>query len=199
MRRNPASTFSRFCQTKVLGSPMHGPEIQMSAAIPAGPRNVTGTQWRKSHEAPTGRRGGAGFTLIELMVTVAIVAILTAIAYPSYRNYVIRGQLTNATTGLSAVAANMERYFQDNRTYVAANGFTPPCSTAAVYGQFTVSCPTTLTATTYVLQAVGSGNTAGFKFFIDQLGNQSSTVASPAPSSWTSCTVAWETKPGQCP
>jgi len=160
---------------------MRGAEIEMSVAIPAGPRSA------------------AGFTLIELMVTVAIVAILAALAYPSYRNYVIRGQLTNATTGLSAVAANMERYFQDNRTYVAANGFTPPCSTAAVYGQFTVSCPTTLTATTYVLQAVGSGNTSGFKFYIDQLGNQSSTVAAPAPSSWTSCTIAWETKPGQCP
>ena len=139
-----------------------------------------------------------GFTLIELMVTVAIVAMLVAIAYPSYRSYVIRGQLTNATNGLSAVSANMERYFQDNRTYLAANGYTPPCQTAATYGTFTVSCPTTLTATTYVLQAVGSGSTAGFKFFIDQQSNQSSTVAPPAPSSWTNCTTSWETKAGQC-
>jgi prepilin-type N-terminal cleavage/methylation domain-containing protein len=148
--------------------------------------------------APVSRQCNKGFTLIELMVTVAIVAMLVAIAYPSYRNYVIRGQLTNATNGLSAVSANMERYFQDNRTYLAANGFTPPCQTAATYGLFTVSCPTTLTATTYQLQAVGSGNTAGFTFFIDQQSNQSSTVAPPAPSGWTNCTTSWETKAGQC-
>jgi prepilin-type N-terminal cleavage/methylation domain-containing protein len=147
---------------------------------------------------PVSRQRNKGFTLIELMVTVAIVAILVAIAYPSYRNYVIRGQLTSATNGLSAVSANMERYFQDNRTYLAANGFTPPCQTAAPYGLFTVSCPTTLTSTTYQLQAIGSGNTAGFSFFIDQQSNQSSTVAPPAPSGWTNCTTGWETKAGQC-
>jgi len=140
----------------------------------------------------------AGFTLIELMVTVAIVAILAAIALPSYRSYVLRGQLVNATTGLSAVQANMERYFQDNRTYMAANGFTPPCATATVYGTFTVSCPNTLTATTFILQAVGSGVTAPFTFYIDNYGNQSSTVTAAAPAGWTNCTTGWETKPGQC-
>jgi type IV pilus assembly protein PilE len=158
------------------------------------------------------RRNAGGFTLIELMVTVAIVAILTAIAYPSYRNYVIRGQLVNATNGLSAVQANMERYFQDNRTYLAANGFTPPCSTATTYGTFTVSCPatltnppaiaaftgTTLTATSYQLQAVGSGNTVGFAFFIDYQSNEASTVTAAVPSGWTNCTTGWETKAGQC-
>jgi prepilin-type N-terminal cleavage/methylation domain-containing protein len=148
---------------------------------------------------PLRRRPAAGFTLIELMVTVAIAAILASIAYPSYRSYVIRGQLTSATTGLSAVSANMERYFQDNRTYLPANGANPPCKTAAQYGTFTVSCPSVLTATTYQVQAVGSSNTAGFKFFIDQQGNQSSTVSSPAPSGWTNCSIGWETKAGQCP
>jgi type IV pilus assembly protein PilE len=152
-----------------------------------------------------------GFTMIELMITVAIVAILAAIAYPSYRNYVLRGQLVNATNGLSAVQANMERYFQDNRTYLAANTFSPPCLALAAYGTFTVSCPaagltnppssftgSTLTATTFQLQAVGTGTTAGFAFFIDQLGNQASTVTAPAPSGWTTCTTGWETKAGQC-
>ncbi len=143
---------------------------------------------------------GKGFTLIELMVTVAIVGILVAIAYPSYRNYVLRGQVTNATTGLSAVAANMERYFQDNRTYLAANGFTPPCAAAATYGTFQVSCPGGPTdATHYTLQAVGSGSTAGMNYFIDQNGNQSSTVSAGAPRGWTNCAIAWETKAGQCP
>lgn len=142
-------------------------------------------------------RRAAGFSLIELMIVVAIVAILSAIAIPSYRNYVIRGQLVSATNGLSATQANMERYFQDNRTYLAANGFTPPCATATAYGNFTVSCPTVLTATTFQIQAIGAGSVAAFSFFIDQQGNQWSKVAG-APAGWTNCTTSWETKQGQC-
>jgi prepilin-type N-terminal cleavage/methylation domain-containing protein len=150
--------------------------------------------------SPTPRHHrAAGFTLIELMITVAIVAILAAIAYPSYRNYVLRGQVVSATNGLSAVSANMERYFQDNRTYVAANTFTPPCSTSAPYGTFTVSCPTAPTLAAYQVTAVGSGATAGFTYTIDQAGNQTSTVTSPAPSAWIiSCPSTWTTKAGQC-
>jgi prepilin-type N-terminal cleavage/methylation domain-containing protein len=138
-----------------------------------------------------------GFTLIELMVTMGIVAILTAIAYPSYRNYVLRGQIIDAQNGLSALRANMERYFQDNRTYVATGTFTPPCSPAFVVGKFTLSCSAAPTATTYTLSAVGSGSTAGFTFTIDQAGNQASTVT--GVSGWSaSCPTTWVTKAGTC-
>ncbi|WP_093135851.1 type IV pilin protein [Variovorax sp. OK605] len=109
-----------------------------------------------------------GFTLIELMVTVAIVAILAAIAYPSYRDYVLRGRIVDASNGLSVMRANMERYFQDNRTYLSTGSYTSPCmvaSTLRMSGTFTLSCDGTygaLTATTYTLVATGSGGTAGF-------------------------------------
>jgi len=99
-----------------------------------------------------------GFTLIELMVAVAIVAILSAIAYPSYRNYVLRGQLVNATNGLSSLQANMERYYQDNRTYMSTGTFTSPCLTAAPVGTFQLSCSAGPTATTFTLQALGSAS-----------------------------------------
>jgi len=151
------------------------------------------------------------------MIAVAIIGILAAIAYPSYRNYVLRGQIVNATNGLSAMSANMERYFQDNRQYTAANGFSPPCLTPTVYGSFTISCPnalssppstftgSTLTATSYQLEAIGasnsSGNTTGFYYFIDQAGNQGTMVASPAPAAWIvsgGCISTWEMKAGQC-
>jgi prepilin-type N-terminal cleavage/methylation domain-containing protein len=150
---------------------------------------------------PRGR--AAGFTLIELMITVAIVAILAAIAYPSYRNYVLRGQVANATDGLSAMSANMERYFQDNRTYLPANTYIPPCSVTPTptSGTFTITC-TVLTATAFTLSAAGAGATAGFTYTIDQSGNQTTTVATPAPSAWIpaggTCPASWETKAGQC-
>jgi type IV pilus assembly protein PilE len=139
-----------------------------------------------------------GFTLIELMIVVAIVAILTTIAYPNYRDYVIRGQLVDATQGLAAVRANMERYFQDNRTYVAIGTFLPPCAAAQVaYGRFLINCAST--ATTFTATAVGSASPlSGFTFTVDQANTQATVVAPPAPSSFQSCPTAWVTKTGGC-
>ena len=144
------------------------------------------------------RPSQGGFTLIELMVTVAIVGILAAIAYPNYRNYVIRGQLVDATQGLAAVRANMERYYQDNRTYLVAGAFTPPCAAAAVaYGRFNISCAST--ANTYTATAVGiAGPLTGFTFTVDQANTQQTVVAPPAPASFASCPTAWVTKTGGC-
>jgi type IV pilus assembly protein PilE len=135
------------------------------------------------------------------MITVAIIAILAAIAIPAYRNYVIRGQLVDATNGLSALRANMERYYQDNRTYAATGTFTPPCTTPSTVGNFQLSCVVTGT-TTFVVQAVGipAGSTlSGFVFTVDQNGDQATTVTSPpAPGAFQSCTTAWVTKTGGC-
>ena len=61
-----------------------------------------------------------GFTLIELMIAVAIIAILAAIAIPSYTDYIRRGRLTEALGRLSAMRVKMEQYFQDNRVYTGA-------------------------------------------------------------------------------
>jgi prepilin-type N-terminal cleavage/methylation domain-containing protein len=147
-------------------------------------------------------RRAAGFTLIELMITVLIVAILAAIAIPSYRNYVIRGQLVDATNGLSGLRANMERYYQDNRTYMSTGAYTSPCLVAGLTsGTFTLTCTGTgaPTLTTYVLTATGSANTAGFVYTVDQQNNEATTVTSPpAPTSFTGCTTNWVTKTGGC-
>jgi prepilin-type N-terminal cleavage/methylation domain-containing protein len=147
------------------------------------------------------RRPSQGFTLIELMITVAIVAILAAIAYPNYRNYVIRGQLVDATQGLSAVRANMERYYQDNRSYIA--GVTPPpCDgvTPIVAGSFTILCAATAAPDTFTATATGTAgtNAAGFQFTVDQNDLQTTTVAPPAPGAFLSCPNAWVTKTGGC-
>jgi len=55
-----------------------------------------------------------GFTLIELMVTVVIIGILASIAFPSYQEFVKRGNRTEGQAFLSEVAARQERYFAQN-------------------------------------------------------------------------------------
>lgn len=142
----------------------------------------------------------AGFTLIEVMITVAIVAILATIAFPAYSDYILRGRLVDATNALSNVRARMEQYYQDNRTYMTALPFTPPCLTPQTIGTFSVSCTgagSVLTATQYTIVATGSGSTAGFSLTIDQDGTRASTVAAPAP--WPAATyTCWVAKRGGC-
>ncbi|MGJ7490972.1 type IV pilin protein [Variovorax sp. ZT4R33] len=138
-----------------------------------------------------------GFTLIEMMVTVAIIGILAAIALPSYRDYVLRGQLVDAHNALSMLRANMERHFQDNRQYTTQGSFTTPCppaSTPVSVGSFQITC-TTLTATTFVAQAVGSGPTNGFTFTVNQQDTRATLFAG---AGWTACTTGWTTKKSGC-
>lgn len=58
-----------------------------------------------------------GFTLIELMVTIAIVAILSAIALPSYQNYIKRTNIKAAQTDLISLSLVFENYYQRNLSY----------------------------------------------------------------------------------
>lgn len=122
-----------------------------------------------------------GFTLIELMITVAVIAILAAIAVPSYQDYVLRGRLVDSTNALSALRARMEQYYQDNRTYESVDKtIVSPCASSSTAGTFTITCPT-LTATTYLLTATGGASTDGFVYTLDQNGNQATTGL---PSKW---------------
>ncbi|MHA6847696.1 type IV pilin protein [Ralstonia syzygii] len=67
---------------------------------------------------PASRRS-AGFTLVELMITLAIVAILVAIAYPSYSNYIMKSHRADAKTALLDLASRQERYFALQNNYAS--------------------------------------------------------------------------------
>lgn len=119
-----------------------------------------------------------GFTLVEVMVVVAIIGILAAIALPAYEDYVKRGKAAEATSTLANLRVQMEQYFQDNRTYVGADALAPgPCApVAGTMKYFTYSC-TNLGATTYTISAAGvtAQKMGGFAYGINQDNAKTST------------------------
>jgi len=117
-----------------------------------------------------------GFSLIELMVAVAIVGIIAAIAYPSYQGYVCDTYQGQAIADLKVCALAMDRYFSNDFTYAGAviNGtassICPNQSPSQGPAQYTIAL-TSATANDYTLQATkASGNSCdggGFQLTAD--------------------------------
>ncbi|RJG14688.1 type IV pilin protein [Massilia cavernae] len=78
-----------------------------------------------------------GFTLIELMVTVAIIGVLAAVAYPAYGNYLVRGDRAAAQAYMMELAQAQSQYLADNRGYASAIGDLDVTAPAAVAGKYT--------------------------------------------------------------
>ena len=137
-------------------------------------------------------RSQHGFTLIELMVVVAIVGILAAIATPSYSDYVTRGRVPDATSNLAAKRVQMEQFFQDNHTYASAPACTSDSSSSKY---FTFDCSVAGTSTAFTLRATGTGAMTGFVYTVDQSNNKTTTT--PSGLGWTNSTSCWITKKGE--
>jgi type IV pilus assembly protein PilE len=142
-----------------------------------------------------------GFTLLEVMITVAIVGILAAIALPAYDYFVTRSRIIEATSALGDIRSQMEKYYMDFRTYssggvcgIETQVFKPIASFNATSKNFVISCPpANLTATTYVLQADGIGPMTGFQYLVDQT-NTKFTGALPGGWSMPSPNTCWALK-----
>jgi len=146
--------------------------------------------------APRGRLPRNGFTLIEVMIVVAIVAVLAAIALPNYSYYVQRAKIIEATTALSDARQRTEQLFLDTRTYAgnctaAKNAVQPGLKT------FTLDCPTENTSA-YTIRAIGvpaQGMSPSFVYTINQAGAKTSA----GPTGWAGNGNCWATrKDGSC-
>ena len=131
-----------------------------------------------------------GFTLIELMIAVAVVAILSAIAMPAYTQYVQRSRVPPLLDGLSSVATRMEQYYQDTGKY----GTGTACGVVNMPTPKNATITCTSSGQAFTATATGSGPLAGYVYTIDNTGTRA-TTAFPGKSAMPSC---WSIRGGIC-
>lgn len=129
---------------------------------------------------PSTNRTSEGFTLIELMIVVAIIGILAAIAYPSYLEHVRKSNRAEAQAALMEAQQALERFYSVNGTYLAAGGSLPTVFKTAIPSasetRYTIAATGTPSRNAYTLQASRAGSMSADpcgNFRIDQAGTRS--------------------------
>ncbi len=133
------------------------------------------------------QRPQRGFTLMEVLITVVIVGILSAVAIPQYTQYVTRSRVAEAFSALGAAQLNAEQYWSNKRTY---DDMPAPAAT----DNFTYAVSND-TDSTYTITATGKAKMTGFTYTIDQNGRRT-TTATPAWGTNANCWV--DRKGGAC-
>lgn len=118
------------------------------------------------HSALGHHRRPRGFTLIEMMITVAIIGILAAIAYPSYTEHVAKGRRSEVKGTLLEASQWMERFYSENYRYDRNTAGTAITNTALFGGAFTQSPRTGTAAYTLAINAPSTGANAGRSYTI---------------------------------
>ena len=138
-----------------------------------------------------------GFTLIELMITIAIIGVLAAVAIPTYTGYTVRARLTDATGGLADMRMKMEQYYQDNRKYNTTG--TTCGGSVPVTGTFSYSCTAaaqTFTVTASSVANKGLGTTANqYVYTLDETNTKATTTYKNVTQTGKAC---WLIKGDEC-
>jgi type IV pilus assembly protein PilE len=158
-----------------------------------------------------------GFTLIELVITVAIIGILSAIAVPSYTHYVARSRASEATSNLLQMAALQEQFYRDFRVYALSFGVaSAPTITSGVYNvDGVISWNSAATSTvdasanpseyfTYTVTTVTTGANKGQAYVIKAVGKSTANMSAYSyaingnnvkckctPDDGSACTIAF--------
>jgi type IV pilus assembly protein PilE len=143
-------------------------------------------------------RPRAGFTIIELLVAIAIVGILASIAVPSYGAYMMRSRILDAIAKLSDHHMRMEQYFLDRRTYVddVGNCGVAAPATAGSADSFVVACAATTKSYRVTATGIAAKGMTGFAYTIDEAGTR---VTLSLPTGWSRATDCWTVRPdGSC-
>ena len=110
------------------------------------------------------RNPSKGFTVIEMLIVVAIIGLLSAIALPNYNEYVLKGKLAEAYSNLTTLQTKMEQYYQDNRKYGDAAAVLANCPTAATKTNCGVPCPGTPNVKYFTFTCALSNTDQGYTY-----------------------------------
>ncbi|MFM9423883.1 type IV pilus assembly protein PilE [Variovorax sp. GrIS 2.14] len=152
-----------------------------------------------SHRRNCALKGASGFTLIELMIVVAVVGILAGIAYPSYNQYVLKSRRADARNAVLDLASRQERYFSVNNAYTnlpTALGYGGSSAfpiSVNVSGQsyYTLSATFSATPAGFVATATPTSSqvadTKCYSFQVDQSGAQTNLDSGGSPLTSSGC------------
>ncbi len=140
---------------------------------------------RRTPRPEAGKRH-AGFTLLEIMISILVVAILAAIAVPSYGDHVTRGRLQAGVALLKANRERLEQNYSDNRSYALADGSCALVAYTDPDSGFAYACVVSNAGQRYVITATGTGPVAGFRYSIDEAGIEQTLILK---AGWSSATL----------
>jgi type IV pilus assembly protein PilE len=132
-----------------------------------------------------------GFTLVEMLTVVAMVAVLAAIALPSYQAYLQRSRVPAGLGALQSLSARLEQRYQDFATYTDPGA--GACGTLPTASNFTITCEITNAGQGFTATAQGIDRLVGYRYTINQNGARA-TVQHPYGAN----AACWTIRGTQC-